>query len=100
ADDYFTILHGEQHAFSAGSTYKEVFRSWTGFQIYRAGDQHHLQRGHAKQVVASFCCAFIVFVQYLMPDSCWALEYARGVTCRVTFQATFHRCFPLVSWMA
>lgn len=49
------MLHGEQWAFSAGSLEKEV---------YRPGDQHFLPRGSAKQ--------------YKMPDSAWALEYARG----------------------
>ena len=44
-----------QWAFPAGATKKE---------IYRAGDQHYLPRGEAKQ--------------YRMPDECWALEYARG----------------------
>ena len=44
-----------QWAFSAGEVEREV---------YRAGDQHHLKFGHAKQ--------------YKMPDNCWALEYARG----------------------
>jgi C-8 sterol isomerase len=44
-----------QWAFSAGDVEREV---------YRAGDQHHLKRGEAKQ--------------YRMDDACWALEYARG----------------------
>jgi C-8 sterol isomerase len=54
-DDYFIILAGEQWAFSPGGFLREV---------YREGDMHHLARGVAKQ--------------YRMPDSCWALEYARG----------------------
>jgi hypothetical protein len=55
ADDYFTILHGEQWAFEAGSMQK---------QVYRPGDMHVMKNGVAKQ--------------YRMPDECWALEYARG----------------------
>lgn len=54
-DDYFIILSGEQWAFSAGQFSREV---------YRPGDMHHLKRRQAKQ--------------YKIPDSCWALEYARG----------------------
>jgi C-8 sterol isomerase len=56
ADDYFTILEGEQWAYSEGDEGKSVFR---------AGDTHHLPRGHARG--------------YRMPDRCYALEYARGV---------------------
>ena len=55
ADDYFTMLHGDQWAHTAGKLQKEV---------YAPGDQHHLPRGTAKQ--------------YKCADACWALEYARG----------------------
>lgn len=55
ADDYFTILHGEQWAFQTGKFDKEV---------YRPGDMHLMSRGVSKQ--------------YRMPSDCWALEYARG----------------------
>lgn len=48
-------MHGAQWAYSAGDIEKEV---------YKPGDQHYLPLGTAKQ--------------YKFPDSCWALEYARG----------------------
>jgi C-8 sterol isomerase len=55
ADDWFTILEGEQWAFAEGDLTRQVFR---------AGDQHHLPRGTVRA--------------YRIPDRCWALEYARG----------------------
>jgi C-8 sterol isomerase len=55
ADDYFIILEGEQWAFRHGSFEREV---------YRPGEMHHLPRGEAKA--------------YRIPESGWALEYARG----------------------
>mmetsp|Transcript_666 Transcript_666/g.2539 ORF Transcript_666/g.2539 Transcript_666/m.2539 type:complete len:215 (+) Transcript_666:242-886(+) len=56
SDDYFTILHGEQWAYSPGQLTKEV---------YKAGSQHLMSKGVAKG--------------YKIPDEgCWALEYARG----------------------
>merc|ERR1711908_30693 len=55
ADDYFTILYGEQWAYEPGQLTKEV---------YKAGSQHHMAKGVAKG--------------YKIPETCWALEYARG----------------------
>ncbi|TIB02504.1 hypothetical protein E3P96_02143 [Wallemia ichthyophaga] len=54
-DDYFSILEGEQWAYEADKFTKEV---------YPRGSVHHLKRGTVKQ--------------YRMPDTCWAMEYARG----------------------
>jgi C-8 sterol isomerase len=55
ADDYFTILEGEQWAYGEGDADRREFRT---------GDVHHLPRGQARA--------------YRMPDRCYALEYARG----------------------
>jgi C-8 sterol isomerase len=55
ATDYFIILDGEQWAFSAGSTEREV---------YKPGDLHVLKAGAAQA--------------YRIPERGWALEYARG----------------------
>ncbi|KEG13943.1 putative C-8 sterol isomerase [Trypanosoma grayi] len=55
AEDFFTIIYGEQWASLPGVSPREV---------YKQGEQHYLPRSTAKQ--------------YRMPDTCWALEYARG----------------------
>ena len=55
ADDFFTLLRGEQWAHEHNSFERQVFTP---------GMTHHLPRFHAKQ--------------YRCPDECWSLEYARG----------------------
>lgn len=55
ADDYFTILRGEQLAWKAGAFDPE---------IYPQGSVHLMRRGEVKQ--------------YGMRETTWALEYARG----------------------
>ncbi|MGE0784656.1 MAG: ERG2 family protein [Sandaracinaceae bacterium] len=56
AQDFFFILEGEQWAYAEGDLERRV---------YKPGDLHVLPRGRAEG--------------YKMPESCYALEYARGV---------------------
>lgn len=55
AEDFFTIIYGEQWAGDVGPVSRAV---------YPAGEQHYLPRRTVRH--------------YRMPDECWALEYARG----------------------
>ncbi|CAO3651342.1 unnamed protein product [Cunninghamella blakesleeana] len=54
-NNYFTIIEGEQWAYSSGELTREV---------YKPGDMHHLPRGHVQQ--------------YKIPEHGFALEYSRG----------------------
>lgn len=75
AEDFFTIIHGEQWAAPANVFEKEV---------YGPGSQHYLPRHTAKQ--------------YKMPESCFALEYARGNIPSMMGFGLFDTFFSTLDW--
>lgn len=70
-------MYGEQWAFTPGSMHKEV---------YRAGEQHVLRRGVAKQ--------------YRMPDATWALEYAHGNMLAMLPFGVADAMFSTLDWLS
>lgn len=75
AEDFFTIIYGEQWAAPAHVFEKEV---------YRPGSQHYLPRHQAKQ--------------YKMPGSCYALEYAIGNILSMIPFGLFDTLFSTLDW--